>query len=73
MVTSKNLAMTSCQQILKSLLFFRFMANLEQFGNWIPDAWSIKLIFSLTVTFYFTKTENRPKKSQAQLSYYYFK
>ena len=28
---------------------------------------SVKLIFSLTVTFYFTKNENRTKKSLTQL------
>ena len=31
-----------------------------------------KLTFSLTITFYLTKTENRTKKFLAQLSYYYF-
>ena len=48
------------------------MANLEQFGNQIQDAWSVILKFSLTVTFYVTKTENRTKKSLTQLSYYCF-
>ena len=33
----------SCQQIIMS------MANLEQSGSRIPDAWSVKLTFSLTV------------------------
>ena len=36
-------------------------ANLEQSGSQIPDSWSVKLTFSLTLTFYFTKTENRTK------------
>ena len=43
---------------------FLFMANLERSGRRIPEAWSTKLIpeawsqkqFSLTVTFYLTKT-----------------
>ena len=35
---SKNLTMTSCRQILISLLFFRFMANLKQPGSRIPEA-----------------------------------
>ena len=48
---------------MTSLSFFGFMANLEQAGNWIPDAWSVKLLFSLKVTFHLTKTENRTKKS----------
>ena len=30
------------------------MANLKQSGNWIPDAWSVKLTFSLIATFYFS-------------------
>ena len=34
---------------------------------------AVKLIFSLTVAFYVTKTENRTKKSSSQLSHYYFK
>ena len=37
------------------------MANLEKSGSKILDAWSVKLTFSLTVTFYITKTENRTK------------
>ena len=38
------------------------MAKLEQLRRWIPDALSIKLTFSKTVTFYFTKIENRIKQ-----------
>ena len=38
----------------------------------ISDAWSIKLTFSLIVTYYLTKTKNRTKKSLTQLSYYCF-
>ena len=53
---------TPCRQIVTSLLFSRFVANLEQSGSRIPDAWSVKLTFSLIVTFYLTKTENRTKK-----------
>ena len=34
------------------LLFFQFMVNLEQTGSQIPDACSVKLTFSLRVTFY---------------------
>ena len=30
------------------------MANLEESGNRIPDAWSVKLTFLLIVTFYFS-------------------
>ena len=62
--------MTSCREIVMSLSFFQFTANLEQFGSRIPDAYSIKLMFSLIVTFYLTKAENRTKKPLTQLSHY---
>ena len=39
----------------------------------IRNAKPIKLTFSLTVTFYLAKTENRTKKSLTQLSHYCFK
>ena len=52
---SKKLRMTSCHQ--KSLSNSQLMTNLEQSGSWIPDAWSVKLTFSLTVTFYIIKTK----------------
>ena len=64
---------TPCQQIVTSLSFFRFIANLQPSESGIPDAWSIKFTFSLTVTFYFTEPENRTKKSLAQLLYYCLK
>ena len=59
--TSKNLKMTS-------LPFFQFMANLNQFGSWIPSDQSVKLKFLLTVTSYLTKTENRTKESATQVT-----
>ena len=34
--------------------------------------WKPNLHFSLTITFYLTKTENRTKKSLTKLSYYCF-
>ena len=58
----KNLAMTSCRQIMTSLSFFQFMVNLEQSGRCIPNPWSVKLTFSLKVNFYLTKTENGTKR-----------
>ena len=70
--TSKNLTRMSCQQNMTLFTFFQFMADLEQSGNQIPDAWSVKLIFSLAVTLYLTKTANRTKKSVTQLSSYCF-
>ena len=66
----KKSTMTSCRKLLMSLSFFRFMWNLEQSGNRIPDIYSSKFTFSLIVTFYLTKNENRSKKSLAQLSHY---
>ena len=65
----KNLTMTPHQQIVASLSFFQFMSDLEQSGSQIPDAWFLKLTFSLRVTFCLTKTEH---KTETQLSYYYF-
>ena len=53
----KNLMMTLCQKVVVSLIFFQFMANLEQ--SWR----SVKLPFLLTVTFYLKKSENRIKKT----------
>ena len=51
------------------IVSFSIYGKLEQSGSWIPDALSIKLIFSLIVTFYLTKTENRTKQSLTQLSH----
>ena len=64
--------MTSCQKTITSLSFFQLMVNLEQSGSRISDAESVKLTFSLTVTFYLIKTENRNKNSLTQLSQYCF-
>ena len=65
---SDDLALENCYGIV----FFQFMANLEQSGNQIPKAESVKLIFSLIVTVYLTKTEIRTKNSQTQFSHYCF-
>ena len=50
----KKSVMTSGRQIVKSLSFLRFMANLEQSGSWIPDACSVKVTFLFTVIFSLT-------------------
>ena len=63
---------TSFQKIVTSLSFFKFLANLEQSGGWIPDTESAKVMFSIIVTFFLTKTENRTKKYLTQLSRYCF-
>ena len=67
--TSKKM-MTSCRQIVTSLSFFRLIANLEQSRSRIPDELSVKLTFSLTVTFFLTKTENRTEKFLSKLPHY---
>ena len=64
--------MTTRQQIVTSLSFFQFMANLQLSGSRISEEWSIEITFSLTMTFYLTKTENKIKKSLTELSYYCF-
>ena len=64
--------MTSCQKIATSLSFSQFMANFEQSGSGIPYAQSVKLTFSLIVSFYLTKIEDKAKKSQTQVSQYCF-
>ena len=43
------------------MFFFQFTDNPQPYGSRIPDAWSIKLTFSLTKIFYLTKTENETK------------
>ena len=63
MATSKNLTMKSCWQIMKSLIFFQFMATLERSKSQILDVWSIILSFSLVTNFYPNKTGNKTKKS----------
>ena len=56
------------QKIVTLLSFFQFMVNLEQCRSRITGVWSVKFMFSLIVTFYFTKPENRTKKPLAQKS-----
>ena len=70
--SKKKWTMTSCRKIVTSLSFFEFLANLEQSGGRIPDTDSAEVMFSVTVTFCLTKTENRTKKSLTQLSHYCF-
>ena len=71
-IRSKNLTTTSCRDIVTSLSFFEFLANLEQSGGRIPDTESAKVMFSVKVTFGFTKTGIRTKKFLTQLSHYCF-
>ena len=64
----KKITMALCQQNTKPSSFFQFMVDLEPSGTWILDIWSSTFAFPLILTFYFTKTENRTKKSLIQLS-----
>ena len=48
------------------------MAILEHSGSRITKTESIKLMFSLIVTFYLTKASKRTKTSLTQLSHYRF-
>ena len=53
-----NAISANCEVIVIFLIYDQF----EQFRSQIPDTSSVKLTFSLIVTFYFAKTENRTKK-----------
>ena len=58
-VTKLDKRNKATSQIVTSLLFFQFMAILEESRSRIFDALAVKFTFSLTVTFYLTKPENR--------------
>ena len=60
--TSKKIDYDVISASYDIFVIFFFMVNLEQSWSWIPEAWSIKLTFSIKVTFYLTKTETRTKK-----------
>ena len=70
--TLTKITLTSCWEIVTSLSFSGFLANLEQSRERIPDTDSAKVMFSVTVTFCRTKTENRTNKPLTQLSHYCF-
>ena len=59
--------------MLENCDFINFFQIYDQFGaSWISQGQSVKPIFSLTVTFYLTETDNRTKQSLTQLSQYCF-
>ena len=58
---------TPYRQIVTSLSYSQFMANLDQAGSQILDAKFVKLTFSLIVTSYLPKTY-RPKTSNTALT-----
>ena len=71
-IDMKHLA--SCWQNVTSLLFFQFMANLEQSGSPIPNMWSLKPFISrLSFIFYLSKSGSRTKKYLTQYSTHFFK
>ena len=49
-----------------------FSQNLEHSRGWVLDTESAKVMFSVTVTFCLTKTENRTKKFLTEFSHYWF-
>ena len=63
----KEKTMALKRQIVTSLSIFLFKENLEQSRNRILEAWSVKLILSLIITVYLSKTENRTKNFLTQL------
>ena len=65
--TSKNIAMTPCQEVVTLLSLYQLIPNLDQSESRILEAWSVKPTCLSTVTFCITKTENRTKKSLTQL------
>ena len=69
-ITSKKFDDDVMSEIVTSLSFFGFLANLEQSGGRIPDTESAKVIFSIIIIFCLTKTEDRTKTSLTQLSHY---
>ena len=69
--TSKNFEDDVMSTNRDAIVFLLFMVNLQSSGSRFQDAWSIKFRYSLRVTFFLTKTENRIK-TITQLSYYCF-
>ena len=63
----KKLTTTSCLQTM-----MQFLGQFGAIRKSDSEAESVKLIFSLTVTFYLIETEIRTKKSLTQLSNYCF-
>ena len=55
-----------------AIVFFRFMANFAAIRKPNSGSISMKLRFSLVVTFYLAEPENRTKKSLTQLLHYCF-
>ena len=70
--TSKKFSDDVMSENCDVIVFFPIMANLQLSESRIPNVWFIKLKFSLTITFYLTKPDNRTIKSLTQVLYYSF-
>ena len=70
--TSKKFADDIMSKNCNLIVFFQYITNLQPSGSQILDTWSIKLTFSLIITFYLTEPENRTKKSFTPLLHYCF-
>ena len=68
----KKIYVDVMSEIMTSLSFSGFLANLEQSCDRIPNTESANVMFLVIGTFCLTKTENRTKKSLTQLSHYCF-
>ena len=67
-VPSRNFTMVSCQELSHQCpTYGKFAVNPEAGFIKLELLWFIKLIFSLTITFYLMKTENKTTKPQTQL------
>ena len=54
------------------IVIFRSFGQFGAVRRPVPETESTKVMFSVKVTFWLTKTENRTKKSPTQLSHYCF-
>ena len=68
----KILAMTLCREIVTSLSFFGFLANLEQSRGRIPDTEHAKVMFSVIVTIFVLQKLKTELNSLTQLLHYCF-
>ena len=71
--TSKNFDDNIMSANCDVIVLFPIYDILKPSRSYIPEAWSIKLAFPSTTTFYSTTTENSSKKPLTQLTYYCFK
>ena len=65
--TKKNRRWRHVRKLCCQCIFLQLMVNLQPFGSRILRTSFIKLTFSLSITFYLTKTEKRTYKFLTQL------